>query len=139
MPIRRVMTIAIACGAIVMPASAYAQDAAETAVILSGTSGQAKASRSLGDAVRGSINSASSAVRASTQQRRSSNSRARRSGGGAPVVIGTGDALENTDASSYTLGSGATIRVSGRLNPSAATRCTQNCDDPAKPEAPPEE
>lgn len=116
--------------AMALPIPAYAQDAAETAVILSGTgSTQARASRSLGTAVSGSIDSATSVIRSATPTR--NRAKSRRSRRGAPsvaTVIGTGDALEGTDASAYQVDNGATIKVSGGFRPSAATRCTENCE-----------
>jgi len=132
--------LALACGCVAaLAAPAFAQDAAETAVVLSGSSGQAKAARSLGDAASRSMNSAASAVRASQPRRGRSSSNSRRNSSrgssGGPVTIGTGDALEGTDASSYATGSGTTIRVSGGFRPSAATRCTDNCRDALEAEA----
>jgi hypothetical protein len=112
-----------------IPATAMAQDAAETAVIMSGTAGQAKANRSLGSAVSKSINSATSIVQSSTPKRSRAPAPRRRSNTRSVVsVIGTGDALEGTDASAYQVDSGATIKVSGGFRPSAATRCTDNCE-----------
>ena len=55
---------AICAVGLAAPVSLAAQDAAETAVILSGSSGQGKAANSLGNAVRGSVNSAADAIRA---------------------------------------------------------------------------
>lgn len=135
MTFRSPLALCAAATALAFPAQIFAQDAAETAVIMSGTSGQAKASRSLGSAVNKSLNSAASSVRASTANR-SSGSSARRNRRAAPSVvsvIGTGDALEGTDASAYTVGSGATIKVSGSFRPSAASVCKDNCED--QPEA----
>lgn len=114
-------------------APASAQDAAETAVILSGTgAGQAQASHALGDSISNSINSAADVVRSSQRGGSSGGARARRGNSGGSrngsIVIGTGDPLEGTDASSYTLGNGTGIKVSGRLRPSMATRCEKNCD-----------
>jgi hypothetical protein len=45
------------------------------------------------------------------------------------------DALEGTDASAYTLGNGVTIKVSGRMNPSAQALCVKECKDQAQVEA----
>jgi hypothetical protein len=64
-------------------------------------------------------------------------------GAAAPHAIASDvDALEGTDAPGYTLGNGASIRVSGRLNPAPGTVCTRNCpkenmlnpETPAEPE-----
>lgn len=112
---------------------AVAQDAAETAIILSGTSApQAKAGRSLGSAISGAMRRSTATLRVRGQGRGAS-----RNGGQAdnsrtlPEGV---DALEGTDAPAYTLGSGATIRVSGRLNPSARTVCARNCEPAAETE-----
>lgn len=120
--------------ALAIPAPVYAQDAAETAAILSGTgAGQAKAARSLNSAVSQSVNSAADVVRSSTPTHRRSTShrRSRRNAPSVVSVIGTGDALEGTDASAYQVDTGATIKVSGSFRPSAATRCTDNCEGTA--------
>jgi hypothetical protein len=48
------------------------------------------------------------------------------------AVEASGDVLEGTDAPSYTTGSGASIRVSGKLRQPAAATCADNCPaDPA--------
>jgi len=107
-----------------------AQDAAETAIILSGTgASQAKASKSLGSAISQSLDSAAGVVRQSNPAPRRSHARRNRRGNAASTVtiIASGDALEGTDASAYQVGSGATIRVSGGFRPSATSRCTENC------------
>ena len=124
------------CACLAAAAPAVAQDAAETAVVLSGSSGTAKAGRSLGNAVSQSVNSAAGAVRASNPRRRGSTRNSRRGASRGPVTIGTGDALEGTDASTYATGSGATIRVSGGFRPSTTTRCTENCDAQTAQETP---
>ena len=116
-------------------APVLAQDAAESAIILSGTgAGQAKAQRSLGAAVRGSIEGAATTVRGAARGQGSPRGRA--PSGNGVVVSGTAlaadsDPLENTDAPAYRLGNGATIRVSGRMNPAAGTSCVKNCAAPA--------
>lgn len=124
------------CGMVIacaIPAPAIAQAAAETAVIVSGTTGQAKAGRSLGSAISQSIDSAAGTVRASTRSRTQSPASHRRGSNVQSVspVIGKGDVLEDTDASAYTVGSGATIKVSRGFRPSATVRCKENC--PAEP------
>lgn len=116
--------------------SAMAQDAAETAIILSGSgSGQARAQQSLGSAISGSMRRATSAI--SVQPRGTPRSaRGTQRQANAPQAIASDiDVLENTDAPGYTLRNGASIRVSGRLNPSATTVCTRNCpvEQAAKP------
>ena len=123
----------IAAAAILaFPGNASAQDAAETAVILSGSSGQGKAANSLGNAVSGSVNSAADAIRSTP--RKPNRTATRRSNRRGPVQIQTlptNDPLEGTDATSFQTGSGATISVSGRMRPSASARCIENCEKPA--------
>ena len=120
-----------ACGMICMFATTVAaQDAAETATILSGQGGTAKAQRSLGGAVSGSLDNATSAVRSVRgTSRRPSSRRVRRSGNSGGIILTTNDPLENTDAATYQTSNGTTIRVSGRLNPSANTTCVDNCTE----------
>ena len=123
----------IAGSALALAASqAAAQDAAETAAVLSGSSQTGKASRSLGDAVAGSIGSATQQLRNQNARRTTTRARTRSTRqGSAPVqTLASGDPLENTDAAAYKVSSGATIRVSGRLNPSSAAKCSQNCAEP---------
>ena len=118
------------CGAV----TAQAQVAAEEAVILSGSAGQGKAARSLGGAIRGSLNRASDAVAAANRGSvRVEGNRQRRSSGGRQAkvqgVVPRGvDPLQGTDAPAYALESGATIKVTGGFTPSATTRCTVNCE-----------
>lgn len=110
-----------------------AQDAAETATILSGQGATAKGQRSLGGAVSNSLDNAATAVRPvrSQARRRVTYRRAARRGRGGSndggIVLTTNDPLANTDAATYQTGNGTTIRVSGRLNPSASTACVNNC------------
>lgn len=116
----------LACG---VAGGASAQDAAESAMILNGVgTGQAEAQRRMGASVSRSINSATNAVRATGG---AAPVRTRRRGNSA-VSVGpvpaTGDPLEGTDAPSYTLSNGASIRVSGTLRTDPGTRCTQGCD-----------
>jgi hypothetical protein len=130
------------CAAVLLvagwPGAAWAQAAAETATILSGTGqGTGSAARSMGGNVAGSLNRASSAIQTTNAGARSAGGRARsrsNAQGGYVVTGGNSDALEGTDAPSYQTGSGATIRVSGKLRqPAAATTCSENC--PASPAA----
>lgn len=117
-------TVALISSAIVLalPLPAAAQDAAETAVILSGTGqAQGRAQRSLGQSIARSMGNAADAVAATTQARApapSNRRQARRSGGAGNFAIalpGDVDPLERTDAPRYDLANGATIRVSGGL------------------------
>ncbi len=116
--------------------AALAQDAAETAVILSGSAQTGSAQRSLGRTISGSIGNAANAVgstvrasRSRTAAQRNSRASSRHVGGSIPAGV---DPLASTDAATYTLDNGATIRVSGRFNPSASSHCQKNC--PATPE-----
>jgi hypothetical protein len=136
---KSIMTLG-ALGAICMVATpVVAQDAAETATILSGQGGTAKAQRSLGGAVSGSLDNAASAVRSvRSTSRRPSSRRVRGSRNSGGIILTTNDPLENTDAATYQTGNGTTIRVSGRLNPSASTACVDNCSK-ADPKDEPED
>lgn len=110
--------------ALTVPASA--QVAAETATILSGT-GQStgSASRGMGSAVAGSMNRASSQIRAA--QGGQAAPRRGRSAQGGHEIPADADMLEGTDAPTYQLGNGASIRTSGSLRRSAAAICLENC------------
>lgn len=135
---RKIAMMAAVTAGLAVPGSLAAQDAAETAVILSGSSGQGKAANSLGNAVRGSVNSAADAIRAAQRQPNRTNARTRNRRD--PVQIQTAipsnDPLENTDATRFQTGSGATISVSGRLRPSASARCVENCGTESPVERP---
>ena len=133
---KNLMALSAATIAIASPTQLQAQDAAESAIILSGTANQAKANRSLGNAINNSINSAASNIRASNPRRNRTASppRTRQNAPSVITTIGTGDALEGTDASAYQTGSGATIKVSGGFRPSATAHCTENCEGEASGE-----
>ncbi|ARU15368.1 hypothetical protein A9D14_03205 [Croceicoccus marinus] len=116
--------------------AAFAQGAAETAVILSGSAQTGSAQRSLGRTISGSVGNAAHAVGSTARVSRWRNAAQRNSrasshniGGSIPAGV---DPLANTDAATYTLDNGATIRVSGRFNPSASSQCQRNCA--AKPQ-----
>lgn len=137
---KKAIMVLRACGMVCfVTAPVAAQDAAETATILSGQGGTTKAQRSLGGAVSGSLDNAASAVRPVRSQARQrvtyrrSARRARGGGDSGSIVLTTNDPLENTDAATYQTSNGTTIRVSGRLNPSASTTCVDNCPE-EKPE-----
>ena len=136
---RKIALVAAVSASLAVPGSLAAQDAAETAVILSGSSGQSKAANSLGNAVRGSVNSAADAIRA-VPRNSANRSTARTGNRRGPVqiqtAIPTNDPLENTDATRFQTGSGATISVSGRMRPSAAARCIENCGTDSPTEQP---
>lgn len=129
MTIGKIAVAAAVSAGLTAPGSLAAQDAAETAVILSGSSGQGKAANSFGNAVRGSVNSAADAIRAAQRQPSRTNARTRNRRGPLEIQasIPSNDPLENTDATRFQTGSGATISVSGRLRPSASARCVENC------------
>ena len=119
--------------AIATPASLSAQDAAETAIIIAGTSApQASGARGLGGAISGSMRRAAGVINLRSGGAQAPRGATRQD---AARTLPEGvDALEGTDAPAYKVGSGATIRVSGRLNPSARTVCTRNCETtPAPP------
>ena len=135
MAIRSILAIG-ACGMLwAFAGPANAQDAAETATILTGQGGTAKAQRSLGGAVSGSLDNAASAIRPSRSSSRGASSRrSRRGGNSGSIVLTTNDPLEGTDAATYQTSNGTTIRVSGRMNPSASTACVNHCPE-EKPES----
>lgn len=119
-----IRTTALLVFAVVLapPLPAAAQDAAETAVILSGTGQtQGRAQRSLGQSIARGMGAAADAVAATTRARtptRTQRQQARQSGGGGKFAIALPadvDPLERTDAPVYALANGATIRVSGGL------------------------
>ena len=123
---RLLLSIAVCVGT---GGQAFAQDAAETAIILSGSgAAQGKAARSLGSAAANSMGAAANAVRPIARPapviRRSS-----RRDQQVITLAGDVDALENTDAPTYELANGASIRVSGRLRTQAATVCDDACPD----------
>ena len=123
---RLLLSIAVCVGT---GGQALAQDAAETAIILSGTgAAQGKASRSLGSAAASSMGAAANAIRPVARPAPV----IRRSGRRTKQVTrlpGDVDALENTDAPTYELANGASIRGSGRLRTQAATVCDAACAD----------
>jgi hypothetical protein len=121
------------------PSAASAQAAAETATILSGTGqGTGSAARGMGSAVAGSMNRATSQIRAA--QGGQAAPRRRRNAQGGYEIPAEADMLEGTDAPTYELGNGASIRVSGgSLRQSAAATCSENCPDRASaPDAAPQ-
>ena len=123
---RLLLSIAVCVGT---GGQALAQDAAETAIILSGTgAAQGKASRSLGSAAASSMGAAANAIRPVARPApviRRSGRRTKQ----VTMLPGDVDALENTDAPTYELANGASIRVSGRLRTQAATVCDDACAD----------
>jgi hypothetical protein len=136
------LTVLATLLALTLPGGAMAQVAAETATILSGTGqGTGSAARGMGSAVAGSMNRASSQIRAA--QNGEAAPRRGRSRGGMPAtgfeIPATGDILEGTDAATYQMGNGASIRTSGSLRRPAAVSCTENCvDSSSAPEPAPQ-
>lgn len=109
--------------------SAGAQDAAETAQILSGVSRpHAGAGRSLGSAITQSLDAARDAIAMPAAMPIAMPRRAIATGHPRlrqrAVIPANGDPLERFDAPTYKLGNGATIRVSGGL---ANATCVENC------------
>jgi hypothetical protein len=117
---------------------AIAQDAAESAILLGGSgTAQTRAQRSLGSAAASSIGRASGAINASpgAVTMRSHHARRRHSGAkGIPVVVPQGgDPLRGTDAPVYRLENGATLRISGGLQSTAAATCVSGCPQGTSP------
>jgi len=135
MAIRAIMATGAALLSMSMASAASAQDAAESAIILSGT-GQAtgSAQRGLGSSVSSSINRASNALRATRNARNPSGRRSSRATHQSHAIPAGVDFLEGTDAPTYQLGNGSSIRVSGGLRQTPETACVKDC-----PEAPPKE
>lgn len=140
MACKPLVTLAVLAPLFAIASPALAQAAAETAVILSGTGqGTGEASRSVGAAAAGGIGRASDAIAATNARARARGGSARRGGsgqGGFVITGGNADALEGTDAPLVQTGSGASIRVSGRLIP-AAVPAPAKPPAPAAPELPP--
>lgn len=120
----RTVGLLVSASALAAPLPAVAQEAAETAVILSGTGqAQGRAQRSLGQSIARGIGNAADAVAATNRARapsRSDRQRGRTSrvaGKFAIALPGDVDPLERTNAPSYELANGSTIRVSGGLRP----------------------
>jgi hypothetical protein len=120
--------------ALALPAPLVAQDAAETAIILGGTGQvQGRAQRSLGTSIARSMGNAADAIAATSRARPSGTvvrrhaGRSNRGAGKFAIILpGDVDPLEKTDAPSYELANGATIRVSGGMRrPVAASKTPQ--------------
>lgn len=121
----------LACWA-ATPVASIAQDAAETATILSGSGpAQARAQRSQGGSIARAMGNAANAVAAANNVR--SQGAPRRAGVSVPrqgySIAGNVDPLKGTDAATYRLGNGASISVSGRMTPSGAAVCTKDCPE----------
>ena len=117
---------------------AAAQDAFETAQILSGSAQQSGAGRSLGSAISHSMDATARAIeggRARPARIETSNRRQHSSRNGAAAASqvaphpGGVDPLTSTDAPAYRVGSGATIRTSGGLIATPGDTCVENCPE----------
>lgn len=141
MDARTVLPILAALLPLGISAPASAQAAAETATILSATGqGTGRASRSLGSAVAGSISNAASQIRATWSDGGGGSGLggSHPVRGGYEIAVG-GDALEGTDAPTYQMSSGASIRTTGNLRRPAAAPCSQNCpESQSAPDAAPQ-
>lgn len=134
----RTLSAALIAGTIaIAPCAAMGQDAAETAAILSGSSQTGHAQRSLGRSIAGSINSANDAIAArnarATGVRPQGAARRTQRGGvrtGHDLPAGV-DMLAGTDAATYRLGNGSSIRTTGRLNTDNGSACVRNCANAA--------
>ncbi|KLE31241.1 hypothetical protein [Aurantiacibacter luteus] len=128
-----------------IPVTAFAQDAAETGAVLSGSRGTGAAARSVGNATRGALGGAADAI-AATNARRGGAASPRRTGrggqgtpGGAaatrtePVgytIAGNIDVLDRFDVPTWRLGNGRILRISGELIPAPGTACiSATCQD----------
>lgn len=135
MSARILIALAAAAASAGISAPAAAQAAAETAIITTGTGApQARAARGLGSAISGAMRRSGSAIRVQPRgvpRRQSPQAQSQLQ----TQALPEGDALEGTDAPAYTLRNGATIRVSGRLNPAAGAVCTRNCRKDEMPAA----
>lgn len=114
-----------------------AQDAAESAAILSGTGqGTGAASRSLGDATTGAIGGATNAIRATRSgraARASSGNSGNSRGGRNPASVGYAipaniDPLDKFAVPTYRLRNGLQLRISGSFVPTPPTSCVLNCE-----------
>lgn len=111
--------------------AALAQDAAETAVILSGVGHTQAGAGSLGAAISNSFHNAGNAIGASnarTVSRRSASPTIRpRAAHALSVIMDSGDPFEGMNAPIYKLGNGASISASGGLTPGPNVSCVKDC------------
>lgn len=129
MTTRTIVAIALAGLCAIGPGVARAQDAAESAMIMSGSSQTGKAQRSLGNAISNSINRASNTIGATNAQRGASvQRRANGSVHVGPSLPAGVDPLEGTDTTTYRLGTGSSIRTTGRINTAPGSRCVSQCE-----------
>lgn len=131
---RLYLPITIGAAAMLSAGGVHAQDAAETAVILSGTPAQQSGARSLGDAISGAMGQVGEEIRASRGNSGVPASMPSRRGGagatsahfpmGGPVEA---DALAHAEVATYRLENGVRMRVSGIFLPSETTVCEAYC------------
>ena len=120
------------CAAVISLAAssnAFGQVAAETGQVLSGVGQQSGAVRSLGSAISRSVNGAGNTVRSRPNASRSGNRNRAGEHHDAESIPANVDSLGHTDAPTYRLSSGATIKVSGGLLQSSGTTCVNDCPE----------
>lgn len=111
---------------------AGAQDMSESVLINAGTAQQARAQATLSSAINKSFQAASNAIAMAPSSNGTSGSYAGRSA--RPMYLtyaipANVDPLAGTDAPTYRLASGTTLRVSRGLDASASAVCIANCAD----------
>jgi hypothetical protein len=108
---------------------AAAQDAAETAIILGGAGHSAGAQGSLGAGIANSLNAAANTIQTANAgtARGPTSSTARPRARAAQATLVSGDPLAGTNAPTYEVANGASIRVSGGLRPEPGATCVKNC------------
>lgn len=131
---RGILPFALGAIVIMSAGSVQAQDAAETAVILSGAPAQQSGARSLGDAISGAMGQVGEEIRASRTNGGTPASIPTRRGGagsttayfpmGGPVEA---DALAHAEVATYRLENGVRMRISGIFLPAPATVCEAYC------------
>ncbi|QPC98320.1 hypothetical protein [Qipengyuania soli] len=133
---RGILPFALGAIVIMSAGSVQAQDAAETAVILSGAPAQQSGARSLGDAISGAMGQVGEEIRASRSSNGSSGpvyAPSRRGGGGTTTTYFPmggpveADALAHAEVATYRLENGVRMRVSGTFLPSGTTVCEAFC------------
>jgi hypothetical protein len=131
---RAVAAICAAVLSVGVSCNALAQDAAETAIILSGSGhSQGGAARSLGSAISGSMDRAAATIEASRGGPYPANRRGAGTAHAPYVILGKGDPLAGTGEPTYRLSNGASIRVSGRLVQAPGTACVKDCAEKQAP------
>ena len=111
-----------------MSGNAAGQDAAETAQILSGVGqSQGGAGRSLGANISRSIGGAANTLKSRPSAGYATSRRKARPAHEPNSIPANVDVLEGTDAPTYRLSNGSSIKVSGRLIQAPETSCVRNC------------